>query len=129
LSTKEDISVQSIDIDTTIMPLDALPPEILMAIADHIAEDESEGRHSDPGFRFFCHFRDDEDEHHSSPKSELPKYLRARSRSFWNLASVSRHIRDMLFIAPDSRSITVWYEGRDWQSAVGIRTSLLAKVK
>jgi hypothetical protein len=129
LSTKEDTSFQSIDIDINIMPLDALPPEILMTIADHIAEDESDGLYSDPGFRFFCQFRDDEDEHHSSPKSTLAKHLVARSRSFWNLASVSRQIRDVLFISPDSKIIRVRYDEIEWQKAEGIRPSLFAKVR
>jgi hypothetical protein len=113
----------------TIMTLQNLPPEILTMIALHIAQDEFHGDFAKTPAARICYFTDENDEHHSTSKSVLDSLLLAKSRSFWKFASVSRQIRNVLFLCPDSKVIKVKYDEKDCQKAKEIPTFLLAKVR
>jgi hypothetical protein len=113
----------------TIMTLQNLPPEILTMIARHIAQNEFDGDFAKTPAARICYFIDEEDGHHSTSKSVLDNLLLAKSPSFWNFASVSRQIRNVLFTTPESKAIKVKYDGTDCKKTKGIHTSLLAKVR
>jgi hypothetical protein len=80
------------------MSLEALPTEILLMIAHHIAQDESDSNTAKDPAAGICFFEDATDEHHSITEAALSNLLLVRSLSFWNFASVSRRIRYVLLI-------------------------------